>query len=97
MEFLTGNDLERIVVRVVSVVCLYGERTHNPHPDFKHEPIVTTRLIVKSREREVCINCYYELLEAALSSSKSFPVILEEKLNLVRIFEKQKNSIISTG
>ena len=77
--------------------CLFCERTDNPHPDFKNEPIVTTRLIVKNKEREVCINCYYELREAAQSSNKSFPVILEEKLNLVRIFEKQKNSIISTS
>ena len=75
--------------------CLFCERTDNPHPDFKHEPIVTTRLIVKNKEREVCINCYYELLEVAESSSKSVTVILEEKLNLVRIFDKQKNSVFS--
>ena len=73
--------------------CLFCDRTHNPHPDFKHEPIVTTRLMIKQKEKELCINCYYEMLAVANSSNKHVMAILEEKLNLLRIFKKQKNSL----
>ena len=74
-----------------SASCHFCNRTHNPHPEFQHEPIVTTWLMVNQKEQEVCINCYYEMLEVAKSLNTSLPRVLEQKVNLLRIFNKQNN------
>lgn len=76
-----------------AATCLFCDRTHNPHPDFEHEPIVTTRLLVAHKEREVCINCYYDMLGVAGSENKSISKLLEDKLNIQRILNKQKQTL----
>ena len=72
--------------------CIFCSRIQNPHPDF-NEPIVTTLLSYKNKEIEVCINCYSELEELSLDQNKSFNNILQDKINLLRIFAKSYRDI----
>ena len=89
----TGMERPKFSYNNPAATCLFCDRTHNPHPDFKHEPIVTTRLVLGQREREICINCYYDMLERANLENSSFSKMLEEKLNIQRILEKQGSSV----
>jgi hypothetical protein len=72
-----------------SASCVFCDRTGNPHPDFQHEPIVTTRLIVNQNEQEVCINCYCEIAEIAKAANTTVTMVTEEKINLLRILNRQ--------
>ena len=75
----------------LSASCNFCDRTRNPHPKFKDEPVVTTGLVVNQKKLEVCINCYCELAEAADASKKSLTLLVEEKINLIRILNKKPN------
>ena len=75
----------------LSASCNFCDRTRNPHPKFKDEPIVTTGLVVNQKKLEVCINCYCELAEAADASKKPLTLLVEEKINLIRILNKKPN------
>ena len=75
----------------LSASCNFCDRTQNPHPEFKEEPIVTTRLVVNQKKLEVCINCYCELAEAADAFKKPLTLLVEEKINLIRILNKKSN------
>ena len=72
--------------------CIFCSRTKNPHPDF-NEPIVTTRLAYNNKEIEVCINCYSELEELSSDQNKSMNSMLQDKLNVSRIFAKGYRNI----
>ena len=73
----------------LSASCSFCDRTRNPHPEFKDEPIVTTRLVVNQKKLEVCINCYCELAETADASNEPLTLLVEEKINLIRILNKK--------
>jgi hypothetical protein len=75
----------------LSAFCNFCDRTRNPHPEFKDEPIVTTRLVVNQKKLEVCINCYWELAEAADAFKKPLALLVKEKINLMRILNKKSN------
>ena len=75
----------------LSASCNFCDRTRNPHPKFKDEPIVTTGLVVNQKKLEVCINCFCELAEAADASKKPLTLLVEEKINLIRILNKKSN------
>ena len=72
--------------------CIFCSRIQNPHPDF-NEPIVTTRLAYNNKEIEVCINCYSELEELSSDQNKSMNSMLQDKLNVSRIFAKAYRDI----
>ena len=67
--------------------CIFCSRTKNPHPDF-NEPIVTTLFSYNNNEIEVCINCYGELEELSSDLNKSMNSLLQDKINISRIFAK---------
>ena len=67
--------------------CIFCSRTQNPHPDF-NETIVTTLLAYNNKEIEICINCYNELEELGSDQNKSMNSMLQDKLNVSRIFDK---------
>ena len=75
----------------LSASCNFCARTRNPHPEFKDEPVVTTRLVVNQKKLEVCINCYCELAEVADASKKPLDLLVGEKINLIRILNKKPN------
>ena len=72
--------------------CIFCSRIQNPHPDF-NEPIVTTLLAYNKKEIEVCINCYSELEELSSDQNKSMNSMLQDKLNVSRIFAKAYRDI----
>ena len=72
--------------------CIFCSRTKNPHPDF-NEPIVTTLFSYNNNEIEVCINCYGELEELSSDLNKSMNSLLQDKLNVSRIFAKAYRDI----
>lgn len=72
--------------------CIFCSRIQNPHPDF-NEPIVTTLLAYNNKEIEVCINCYSELEELSSDQNKSMNSMLQDKLNVSRIFAKAYRDI----
>ena len=72
--------------------CIFCSRIQNPHPDF-NEPIVTTLLAYNNKEIEVCINCYGELEELSSDQNKSMNNLLQDKLNISRIFAKGYRNI----
>ena len=72
--------------------CFFCFRVQNPHPDF-NEPIVTTLLAYNNKEIEVCINCYSELEELSSDQNKSMNSMLQDKLNVSRIFAKAYRDI----
>ena len=72
--------------------CIFCSRTKNPHPDF-NEPIVTTLFSYNNNEIEVCINCYSELEELSSDQNKSMNSMLQDKLNVSRIFAKAYRDI----
>ena len=72
--------------------CIFCSRTKNPHPDF-NEPIVTTLFSYNNNEIEVCINCYVELEELSSDQNKSMNSMLQDKLNVSRIFAKAYRDI----
>jgi len=82
-------DLPEFRYNNLSASCNFCDRTRNPHPKFKDEPVVTTGLVVNQKKLEVCINCYCELAEAADASKKSLTLLVEEKINLIRILNKK--------
>ena len=67
--------------------CIFCSRTKNPHPDF-NEPIVTALFSNNNKEIEVCINCYGELEELSSDLNKSMNSLLQDKINISRIFAK---------
>ena len=71
----------------IEASCHYCSRTKNPHPDFD-EPLVTTKIKIKTRDIEICINCWHELDSLAKGSSKSFIKIVTEKEELLWILSK---------
>ena len=84
-------ELPKFRYNNLSASCNFCDRTRNPHPEFKHEPILTTRLVVNQKKLEVCINCYCELTDAADASKKPLNLLIEEKINLIRILNKKSN------
>ena len=84
-------ELPKFRYNKLSASCNFCDRTRNPHPEFKDEPIVTTRLVINQKKLEVCINCYCELTDAADASKKSLNLLIEEKINLIRILNKKSN------
>ena len=72
--------------------CIFCSRIQNPHPDF-NEPIVTTLFSYNNNEIEVCINCYGELEELSSDQNKSMNSLLQDKLNVSRIFAKAYRDI----
>ena len=72
--------------------CIFCSRTKNPHPDF-NEPIVTALFSYNNKEIEVCINCYGELEESSSDQNKSMNSLLQDKLNISRIFAKGYRNI----
>ena len=53
------------------------------------EPIVITRLKLHQGDQEVCINCYWDMVEVANTSDASIMDIATEKLNVMRLLSKQ--------
>lgn len=72
----------------VSATCALCDRTKNPHPDYSHEPIVTTRIKLHRGDQELCINCYWNIAAVAKNSQTSLRDIVSEKLNTRRIMLK---------
>ena len=72
--------------------CIFCSRIQNPHPDF-NEPIVTTLLAYNNKKIEVCINCYGELEELSSDQNKSMNSLLQDKINISRIFAKGYKNI----
>ena len=72
--------------------CIFCSRTKHPHHDF-NEPIVTTLFSYNNNEIEVCINCYGELEELSSDQNKSMNSLLQDKLNVSRIFAKAYRDI----
>ena len=72
--------------------CIFCSRTKNPHPDF-NEPIVTALISYNNKEIEVCINCYGELEKLSSDQNKSMNNLLQDKLNISRIFAKGYRNI----
>ena len=69
--------------------CTFCDRTQNPHPDYSDEPIVITRLKLHQGDQEVCINCYWDIVEVANTFDASIMDIATEKLNVMRLLSKQ--------
>lgn len=68
--------------------CVFCCRTHNPHPDYSHEPIVTTLMTVDDKEHEVCINCHCDMIETSERTNKELTLILRERINLNRLLNQ---------
>ena len=71
-----------------NAACVFCCRTHNPHPDYRHEPIVTTRMTVDDKEHEVCINCHCDMIETSERTKKELTLILRERVTLSRLLNK---------
>ena len=71
----------------IEASCHYCSRTKNPHPDFD-EPLVTTKIKIKTRNIEICINCWHELDGLAKGSKKSFKKTVSEKEELLQLLSK---------
>jgi len=67
--------------------CHFCNRTENPHPDFD-EPIVVTKLQLKTRDTEICINCWHELDILAKRSKRHFDDVVNEREGILRILNK---------
>jgi hypothetical protein len=72
-----------------SANCALCDRTKNPHPDYSHEPIVTTRVKLHRGDQELCINCYWDIASVAKKSQTTLPDIVSEKLNIRRLMRKK--------
>ena len=72
--------------------CALCDRTENPHPDYSHEPIVTTRLKLRRGHQDLCINCYWEIVALAMNSQANILAIVNEKLNMRRLITKNAPS-----
>jgi hypothetical protein len=72
--------------------CALCDRTKNPHPDYSHEPIVTTRLELRRGDQDLCINCYWEIVTLAMNSQANILDIVNEKLNMRRLITKNAPS-----
>jgi hypothetical protein len=72
--------------------CALCDRTKNPHPDYSHEPIVTTRLELRRGDQDLCINCYWEIVALAMNSQANILDIVNEKLNMRRLITKNAPS-----
>jgi hypothetical protein len=69
------------------VACHFCARTANPHPDFD-EPIVITKLKLKTHDTEICINCWHELDTLAKRSNRRFDDVVNEKEGIIRLLNK---------
>ena len=72
--------------------CAVCNRTKNPHPDYSHEPIVTTRLKLHRGDQDLCINCYWDIATVATNSQANISDIVSEKLNIRRLLTKSAPS-----
>ena len=77
--------------------CTFCDRTQNPHPDYSDEPIIITRLKLHQGNQEVCINCYWDIVEVANASGASIMDIATEKLNVMRLLSKQASPNAQTS
>ena len=68
--------------------CVFCCRTHNPHPEYSNEPIVTTLMTVDDKEHEVCINCHCDMIETSERTNKELTLVLRERVNLSRLLNK---------
>jgi len=71
-----------------SATCALCDRTKNPHPDYSHEPIVTTRIKLHRGDQKLCINCYWDIAAVAKNSQTKLQDIVSEKLNIRRLMRK---------
>ena len=72
--------------------CALCDRTQNPHPDYSHEPIVTTRLKLRRGDQDLCINCYWDIVALDMNSHANILDIVNEKLNMRRLIIKNAPS-----
>ena len=68
-------------------------KTSNLKLSYNNEPIVTALFSYNNKEIEVCINCYSELEELSSDQNKSMNSMLQDKLNVSRIFAKAYRDI----
>lgn len=68
--------------------CAFCCRTHNPHPDYSHEPLVTALITLDDKRYEVCINCHCDMIETSERTNTELALILKEKVNLSRLLNK---------
>ena len=71
-----------------SATCALCNRTKNPHLDYNHEPIVTTRAKLHRGDQELCINCYWDIATVAKKFQTTLPDIVSEKLNIRQLMRK---------
>ena len=72
--------------------CALCDLTQNPHPDYSHEPIVTTRLKLRRGDQDLCINCYWDIVALDMNSHANILDIVNEKLNMRRLIIKNAPS-----
>jgi hypothetical protein len=73
--------------------CALCDRIKNPHPDYSHEPIVTTRLKLHRGYQDLCINCYWDVAAATRNCREKILDIFSEKLNIRRLLQKNSPAI----
>ena len=68
--------------------CVFCRRTHNPHPDYDHEPVVTALMPYNDKNYEICINCYDEILEVSDKTGEPLTSTIKDKVNVARLVGK---------
>ena len=65
---------------VLNASCTFCDRIQNPHPDYSDEPIVITRLKLHQGDQEVCINCYWDIVQSPMPLVQASWILLLRNL-----------------